>query len=80
MQDLMKELERLQALEQQGERAPMVGAYSRAEMQAMFRLGQKDMQQSILEMIRSLTSSASGITHITLTTLAEMIGGIEVKP
>ena len=79
MQDLMEELDWLQQMAG-SVAAPAAGAYSRAEMQAMFRLGQKDMQQSILEMIRSLISSASGITHITLTTLAEMIGGIEVKP
>lgn len=67
MQDIMNE--------------PQIEAtYSRGQMQAMFRLGQKDMQHSVLELIHSLKASASGITHITLTTLAEMIGGIEVKP
>lgn len=54
--------------------------YSRGQMQAMFRLGQKDMQRSVLELIHSLKASASGITHITLETLAEMIGKIEVEP
>jgi hypothetical protein len=54
--------------------------YSRGQMQAMFRLGQKDMQQNVLELIQRLKASASGITHITLETLAEMIGKIEVEP
>ena len=55
-------------------------AYSRGQMQAMFRLGQKDMQHNVLELIQNLKASASGITHITLETLAEMIGKIEVEP
>lgn len=52
---------------------------SRLELQAMFRMGQKDMQKNILEMIQGLAASASGVTHLTLITLAEMIEGIEVK-
>ena len=52
---------------------------SRLELQAMFRMGQKDMKKSILELIRGLADSASGVSHLTLITLAEMIEGIEVK-
>ena len=51
-----------------------------AEKQALFRLGQKDMQQSILDMIRGLAAAADGVAHITLASLAEMISKIEVEP
>lgn len=52
---------------------------SRLELQAMFCMGRKDMQKDVLELIQGLAASASGIAHLTLITLAEMIEGIEVK-
>lgn len=70
MEKLMQEL---QALDREA-------AILTAEKQALFRLGQKDMQQSILDMVRGLAAAADGVAHITLASLAEMISKIEVEP
>lgn len=70
MKELIKELD---ALERKAD-------ILTAERQALFRLGQKDMQQSILDMVRGLAAAADGIAHVTLASLAEMIGKIEVEP
>ena len=53
---------------------------SRAEKQAVFRLGQMDMQQSILSMIQHVADNTLGASRQALLDVADIIEAIEVQP
>lgn len=61
------ELERLQRI------AMDPDAVSSAEKQACFRLGQMDMQQSVLLLLQNLALNVKGLSHGTLVDVANMI-------
>lgn len=50
----------------------------RAEKQACFRLGQKDMQASIVDMLENAAASTYGMTQTALLVGVDMIKGLEV--
>ena len=52
---------------------------SSAEKQACFRLGQKDMKQSIMLLLQDLASNTVGTTRDTLTDAANMIEDLPIE-
>lgn len=67
------ELERLQNI------AMDPDSVSRAEKQAIFRLGQMDAQQSAALMLRNMAECALGISQATLRIAADCVEGMKVS-